>query len=305
MQARLTTPRAAVVVLMLAMSLSAEAARAQDNAPLPAPTVEQRKPRAVARFAPDRLDDLLWENDRVAHRIYGPALEAKEPPSGSGIDAWAKRVRWPFMDRQLKSPNYHVDHGEGLDFYDVGRSRGSGGLGIWYDNKLWTSRNFATYKILETGGDTARFSVTYKPWPVDVVRKVWETREFALPMGSHFTRMRSTLSSDSNEPLTVAIGIGKKTTPHGKGAFAHDRATGRMTFWEAEDPGHGALGFAILADPKQVVGFIEDADNYLMLLRVEPGKPFTYYMGSAWNRGGDFATREAWERHVAEQKPAF
>jgi hypothetical protein len=78
-----------------------------------------------------------------------------------------------------------------------------------------------------------------------------------------------------------------------------------MTFWESEDPGHGALGLAILADPAMVTGFAEDAENYLMLLRVEPGRPFTYYMGSAWNRGGDFATREAWERHVAQQKMAF
>lgn len=269
------------------------------------PPPEQRKPRALARFAPERLDDLLWENDRVAHRIYGSALEAKEPPSGSGIDVWAKRVRWPFMDRQLKFPNYHVDRGEGLDFYDVGRSRGGGGLGIWYNNKLWTSRNFAEHKILETGGDAARFSVTYKPWPVDVVRKVWETREFALPLGSHFTRMRSTLSSDTKEPLTVAIGIAKKSGPNGRGFVTRDREHGRMTFWEAENPDHGALGFAILADPAMVVGFAEDAENYLMLLRVEPGRPFTYYMGSAWSRSRDFATREAWERHVAQQKMAF
>ncbi|NIJ21062.1 rhamnogalacturonyl hydrolase YesR [Sphingomonas naasensis] len=279
--------------------------RPAEIATLTPPTAEQRKPRAVARFAPDRLDDLLWENDRVAHRIYGPALEAKEAPSGSGIDVWAKRVRWPFMDRQLKFPNYHVDRGEGLDFYDVGRSRGGGGLGIWYDNKLWTSRNFATYKILETGGESARFTVDYKPWPVDVVRKVWETREFALPLGSNFTRMRSTLSSDTKEPLTVAIGIARKTGPAGKGFVTRDREKGRMTFWEAEDAEHGALGFAILADPAMVLGFAEDAENYLMLLRVAPGQPFTYYMGSAWSRGGDFATRAAWERQVAEQKPAF
>ncbi|MBO9623583.1 MAG: glycoside hydrolase family 88 protein [Sphingomonas sp.] len=268
------------------------------------PTEEQRRPRAVARFAPDRLDDMLWENDRVAHRIYGPALEAKEPPSGSGIDVWAKRVRWPFMDRQLKFPNYHVDRGEGLDFYDVGRSRGAGGLGIWYDNKLWTSRNYAEHKVLETGGDTARFSVTYKPWPVDVVRKVWEEREFALPMGSNFTRMRSTLSSDSKEPLIVGIGIGK--VPVGaKGAITRDKEHGRMLYWQPTDPEHGELGIAVVADPAMVVGFAEDAENYLMLVRVEPGKPFTYYTGSAWSRGGDFANREAWEKHVTEQKFAF
>jgi hypothetical protein len=273
--------------------------------PLPPPSPAERTPRAVARFAPDRLDDLLWENDLVAHRIYGPALQAKEAPSGSGIDTWAKRVRWPFMDRQLKFPNYHMDRGEGLDYYDVGRSRGSGGLGIWYDDKLWTSRNFATYRIEETGGKVARFSATYKPWPVDVVRKVWESREFSLPLGSHFTRMRSTLQSDSKEPLVVGIGIGKKSNANGKGFVTRDEAAGRMTYWEPESAEHGTLGIAIAVDPAMLVGFTEDAENYLVLVKVRPGQPFTYYMGSAWDRGGDVPDRAAWEKLVAGERFAF
>ncbi len=91
------------------------------------PTDAQRVPRAYVRFAPDRYDDILWENDRTAHRIYGPALEAYEPPAGSGIDAWGKSVRHPFMDRQLKTGKQHDYHGEGLDAYDVGTARGAGG----------------------------------------------------------------------------------------------------------------------------------------------------------------------------------
>lgn len=273
--------------------------------PLEPPPDDQRRPRAVARFAPDRLDDLLWENDRVAHRIYGPTLEAREAPSGSGIDVWAKRVRYPFMDRQLKFPNYHVDRGEGLDYYDVGRGRGAGGLGIWYDNKLWTSRNFSTYQIEKTGGDEARFSVTYRPWPVDVVRTVSETREFSLPLGSNFTRMTSTLTSNSDAPLIVAIGISKRSNDNGRGFVTRDAAHGRLMFWEPENPEHGSLGIALAVDPATVEGFTEDADNYLILVRVTPGQPFTYYMGSAWDRGLDFATRSAWEDYVANQSFDF
>ncbi|QAY77461.1 glycoside hydrolase family 88 protein [Sphingosinicella sp. BN140058] len=269
------------------------------------PPADQQRPRAVARFAPDRLDDLLWENDRVAHRIYGPALEAKEPPSGSGIDVWAKRVRWPFMDRQLKFPNYHVDRGEGLDFYDVGRGRGAGGLGIWHDNKLWTSRNFAAHRIEASGGEVARFEVDYRPWPVDVVRKVWETRRFELPLGSNFTRIVSTLQSDTAAPLIVGVGISKRKAGADAGNVTRDAARGRLTFWEPQDPEHGSLGLAILVDPALVQGFAEDADNYLILLRVEPGKPFVYYMGSAWDRGLDYRTREAWEQAVARQQTEF
>ncbi len=273
--------------------------------PLEPPPEDQQRPRAVARFAPDRLDDLLWENDRVAHRIYGPTLEAREAPSGSGIDVWAKRVRYPFMDRQLKFPNYHVDRGEGLDYYDVGRGRGAGGLGIWYDNKLWTSRNFSTYQIEKTGGGEARFSVTYRPWPVDVVRTVSERREFSLPLGSNFTRMTSTLTSNSDAPLIVAIGISKRSNDNGRGFVTRDAAHGRLMFWEPENPEHGSLGIALAVDPATVEGFTEDADNYLILVRVTPGQSFTYYMGSAWDRGLDFATRSAWEDFVANQRFDF
>lgn len=273
--------------------------------PLEPPPEDQQRPRAVARFAPDRLDDLLWENDRVAHRIYGPTLEAREAPSGSGIDVWAKRVRYPFMDRQLKFPNYHVDRGEGLDYYDVGRGRGAGGLGIWYDNKLWTSRNFSTYQIDKTGGDEARFIVTYRPWPVDVVRTVSERREFSLPLGSNFTRMTSTLTSNLDAPLIVAIGISKRSNDNGRGFVTRDAAHGRLMFWEPENPEHGSLGIALAVDPATVEGFTEDADNYLILVRVTPGQSFTYYMGSAWDRGLDFATRSAWEDFVANQRFDF
>ena len=262
-------------------------------------------PAAIVRFVPERFDDLMWENDRVAHRIYGPALQAQEPPSGSGVDVWAKRVRWPFMDRLLASGRYHVDQGEGLDFYDVGRSRGAGGLGVWYDNKLWTSRNFATYDILKTGGDEARFEITYAPWPVDVDRRIWETRRLSLPLGSSFTRMTSTLGSDRAEPIIVGIGISKRRNAAGSGTIVRDAASGRLSFREPADPNHGSLGIAILANPALVVGFTEDAENYLILLRVMPDQPFVYYMGSAWDRGLDFPSAEAWEAWVSAQRPDF
>ncbi|WP_292044761.1 MULTISPECIES: glycoside hydrolase family 88 protein [unclassified Brevundimonas] len=283
----------------------ADLGRPSTIAPLAPPPADQQTPRAVARFAPDRLDDLLWENDRVAHRIYGPALEVREAPSGSGVDVWAKRVRYPFMDRQLKFPNYHVDRGEGLDYYDVGRGRGAGGLGVWYDNKLWTSRNFSTYEIQKTGGDEARFSVAYRPWPVDVVRTVSEVRAFSLPLGSNFTRMTSTVSSNTATSLIVGIGISKRSNDNGRGFVTRDAEHGRLMFWEPDNPEHGSLGIALAVDPATVEGFAEDADNYLILVRVTPGQPFTYYMGSAWDRGLDFSSRQSWEDFVASQSFEF
>lgn len=268
-------------------------------------TPAQQVPRATVRFAPDRFDDILWENDRTAHRIYGPTLEAREPPSGSGVDAWVKRVRWPFMDRQLKTVTYHNDQGEGMDFYNVKSTRGVGGLGVWADNKLWTSRNFKTYKILKDGPDAASFTVDYAPWPVGVDRKVWETKTFTLPMGTNFTRVVSTLHSDSTEPMIVGIGLGKNATVPGAGRLMADRATGRISYWEPADPDHGQMGTALMVDPASIVETKADADNNLILIRVTPGKPFVYYLGAGWDRGLDFQSREAWETYVKAQTPNF
>src|SRR3546814_13426571 len=90
------------------------------------------------------------------------------------MDSGGKNVRWPFADRQLRSGDQHSYRGEGLDFYNVGMTRGAGGLGIWQDNKLWTSRNYVRHRILSASGQAADFTVDYAPWPVDVDRKVWE-----------------------------------------------------------------------------------------------------------------------------------
>jgi hypothetical protein len=267
-------------------------------------TPAETRPQAAVSIAATRFNDLMWENDRAAFRIYSRDLEAAEPPSSSGIDAWGKKVRYPFMIRQL-GRNYHADSGEGLDFYSVGTSRGAGGLGIWHDNKLWTSRNYARHRILQSGGSVASFEVSYAPWPVDVVRKVWEERRFTLPMGTNFTRMVSTIHSDRPQELLVGIGIHKFGTSRTPGKLTVDRERGMMSVWSEGTAEQGAMGVAVLVDPASIAEVKQDSDNYLLLIRVQPGKPFVYYSGAAWSRGPDFASQEAWESHVRAQRLSF
>ena len=112
---------------VLTLLLLAGAASAQERKPLRPATAVEQTARAAVSVADYRYGDLLFENDRIAFRIYGKPLEAAEPPSSSGIDAWGKRVRWPFMDRQLRTGDQHQDLGEGVDFYNVGTGRGIGG----------------------------------------------------------------------------------------------------------------------------------------------------------------------------------
>ncbi|NWK95868.1 DUF4861 domain-containing protein [Sphingobium lactosutens] len=294
------TSRCAIgLAALLAVTSGLAAPPMPVDKPLPPPP--SRVAAAVAQVAAYRYDDLLWENDRTAHRIYGHALEAAEPPSGSGIDSWGKNVAWPFADRQLRSGDQHGYHGEGLDFYNVGTTRGAGGLGIWHDNKLWTSRNYVRSHILKSGGKTADFTVDYAPWPVDTGRKVWETRRFTLPLGTHFTRMVSTLQSDSAAPLIVGIGVGKRTTGARHGEVTVDRTKGMISWWGPDDGDHGRIAIAIRVDPARITEIRQDFDNHLILLTVKPGEPFVYYSGSAWSHGeGGFTSRAAWDAYAAQ-----
>ncbi|MFN4095737.1 MAG: DUF4861 family protein [Sphingomonas sp.] len=285
--------------------LAAGAAMAQQHQPLRPATAEEKAARAAVSIADYRFGDLLFENDRIAFRVYGRALEAAEPPSSSGIDAWGKRVRWPFMDRQLRTGDQHQDQGEGVDFYNVGTGRGVGGLGIWHDNKLWTSRNYVNPRIEVAGPARAAFTVDYPAWPVDTARTVAETRQFALAPGSNFVRMTSTIASSSAEPLTVAIGLSKRPTGTALGKVTKDNERARLIWWGPEVPGKGAMAAAVMVDPAAFAGFAEDADNYLILVRVTPGKPFVYHAGAAWSGGPDFKREPDWQAYVQQQQPDF
>lgn len=285
----------------------------QEDTPLAMPPVRgqlapppSKAPAAAVSIADYRYNDLLWENDRTVHRIYSHSLEAAEPPSGSGIDSWGKHVPWPFADRQLRFGHQHDYHGEGLDFYNVGTGRGAGGLGVWFNNKLWVSRNFVRYRILRSGGAEADFEVDYAPWPVDVRRKVWETRRFTLPLGTSFTRLVSTLSSDSKAPLVVGVGIGKRTTGSVDGELTIDREKGLLSWWGPDDGTNGRMMVAIRVDPAMIVDIKKDFDNHLVLLRVTPGRPFVYYSGSAWSKGqGGFTKREVWDAYARDAQLDF
>src|SRR5438067_6230668 len=145
------------------------------DAPVPAfPT------KVFARYVPERFDDFAWENDRVAHRIYGPALGTPAAGSSqmfsSGIDVWCKRVRYPIIDRWYLMGHYHDDTGEGLDMYDVGKSRGCGGTGIWDGKQLFVSKNWTSWKVLANGPVRVVFELTYEPWDVGNGAMVSETK---------------------------------------------------------------------------------------------------------------------------------
>jgi len=264
--------------------------------------------KTFGRYVPERLDDFAWENDRIGHRMYGPALAAPAPAGSgkevlvtSGIDIWFKRVSYPIVDRWYNKghDHYHVDEGEGMDMYNVGTSRGLGGTGIWDGQRLWTGRNYATWKVLANGPVRTVFEVTYDTWDGGGVA-VSETKRISLDAGQQFDRVTSVFQFGKPE-LTVAVGVNKTPSDKDQDAkveAANDAASGAVLQW-VQQKSKGDFGTAI-AIANGSTSFAQDDKNSLLLAKVKSGEPLHYLMGAAWNRATDIKRMDQWRALVAD-----
>jgi hypothetical protein len=266
--------------------------------------------RVFARFVPERYDDFAWENDKVAHRTYGPALAApdaggtgKEVNTSSGIDVWSKRVDYLIVDRWYSKghDHYHRDEGEGMDMYNVGPSRGCGGTGIWDGSRLAVSGNFQGWKVIANGPVRAIFELTYAEWGAGGAR-VAETKRYTVDAGHNLDQVDSTftVAPGGAADLTVGIGLDKNSPDQGqdpKFSYTADTAHGTISLWVVHRT-HGSLGTAVIVPKESFIGLAEDGLNYMALARATPGRALRFYAGAGWSKAGEFTTKDAWDSYV-------
>ncbi|MDQ2862267.1 MAG: glycoside hydrolase family 88 protein, partial [Bacteroidota bacterium] len=146
--------------------------------------------KTYARFVPERYDDFAWENDRIAFRVYGKALEKIPNEMAYGQDVWAKRTSELVINDWYKTANYHVDHGQGMDFYDVGFSLGAGSSAPYIKDSIYYSKNFRRYKVLDNGPLRSTFQLFYDEWNVDG-NSVSESKTISLDAGSQLNKVET------------------------------------------------------------------------------------------------------------------
>lgn len=250
--------------------------------------------RAFGRFVPERMDDYAWENDRIAFRIYGPALIAKDGPS-NGIDVWIKRTdkmvidRW-YADYLAGRNTYHDDNGEGCDCYKVGRTLGAGAMAPYVNDSLWLGINFESYETLDNGPLRISFRLKYPPFLVNG-EMVSETRTISLDAGSQLTKVTEEYSG-LNEEFAVAAGIVKREEGS---ELSPSRETGAIAY--RLDGGEGGITYigTLLTTP--VEGRDEKNDHLIIITKYTPGTPLSYYTGAGWSKWG-FETDEAWTDYL-------
>jgi hypothetical protein len=261
--------------------------------------VAAREYKVYGRFVRERHDDFAWENDLVAHRMYGPDLEtwAKDPLVSSGIDTWAKRTNRLIVNEWYLTDDYHQDAGQGADFYSVGKSRGCGGLGIWAGEKLHTSRNFTRSRVLANGPIRLVFELSYAPWEVPGGLHVSETKRVILDAGTPFNRFESTFSGGKGA-LSIAIGIAK----HAGSTVQVTPGAGALRVWEpvkdTKGIASGNLGCAIVLSAGAPLERQTSELDYLAITPTDATGRITYRVGSAWDRAGQVRDEAAWAKTV-------
>ncbi|MCZ6671453.1 MAG: DUF4861 family protein [Verrucomicrobia bacterium] len=266
---------------------------------LPAQTVDGF---AACRFVPERADDFAFENDKVAFRIYGPAL--KDSLENSGIDCWLKRVNYPIIDKWYKGAqegkSYHKDHGEGYDPYHVGDSLGCGGLALWMNGQMHISNVYRQYRILKNGPNEAVFEVEYI-WE-ELPREMHEVRRYTLAAGSQLFKVESQIFiAGKPAQREVAIGV---TTQNGLAQPYADRHNRWVAAWENI---HGSgLGTGVVIPENShsrtitITSYEKDRSHIILIIPTDKQGRITYYGGFAWEKAGEISSAGNWQNYLTQ-----
>jgi pectinesterase len=267
-----------------------------------APTMKY-EPKVSVRHDEPR-DDMAWESDRIAFRIYGEGLKkTSSAMSSSGIDVWNKKTRAMIVEKWYTKGHdaYHVDTGEGADFYDVGETLGNGGTAGWAKDTIWRADNFKAWKVIATGPIRAIFELRYDPWnsggtPISEIKRI------AIDGGSNIYKATSIFSTPKGGDIPYVIGEVKRTGM--VGIMNKDNAWAWLTGWGPVTPkggGHGEMGTAVLLPRNAIADWKEMFGHYLALSHATSGVPVVHYIGACWT--DDFAdcpTPQSWWHYLDE-----
>lgn len=254
----------------------------------PAPIIS----KVYGRYVPERKDDFAWENDRIAFRMYGKALESTNE-NAYGIDVWAKRTDKMILDKWYKTGDYHADHGDGLDYYSVGFTLGAGDVAPYVGEQIGFSKNYRKWKILDNGPLRFSFQLDYDEWQVAGM-PVRVTKIYTLDAGSQLNRVDATFHfSNKENMLPIVVGIVKRKEP---GVISMVDQSGITSYWEPEHGADGILGIGTITLQNSVS--IETDTHLLQKAIAKNGVSLSYYTGAAWNKAGVITNAEEWLNYL-------
>lgn len=266
----------------------------------PAPLTE---PQTFLRNYTQYKKTVAWENDKIAFRLFHETVQDK---CGSGIDVIGKKVAYPiwnrFYENNRRGISYHVDHGEGCDFYDAGFARGCGGTAL-FDSRGFpcVAPPFREISILKNTKDEIVVTFFYNPITVDS-RKYAENKTIRMKMGTQFVEVISVFEALDGSPVngeTLKLGVGLSRL--GVGTVTKLNKNSALLLWETHRNNPSALGTAVIADSKLFIGYSRFGLDEYVMMNVPVGQPVRYFVGAAWAGAGKIMSMKDWKNLVVKQ----
>lgn len=287
---------------------------------------------SCGKVYPERLDDLAWENDKSGYRAYGPGFQ-KKGNKGFGYDILSKKVSQPVLEQRYSiqldsvtqskiitlkkegklheadsinhSISYHVDHGNGMDCYNVGSSLGAGTTALLVDSAIVYPYCYKDVEILDNGPLRFTAQLVFNPIKVNNNLNVIETRIISLDKGSYLNKTKIKYSGLSDSETIVSGIVLHSQNPDGYvlGNDGHYLAYADSTNNTRNDNGViyvGAVFSSSLLDMNvrlfdkpqlDAIGHILAYNTYI------PDSTFTYFWGSGWSKNG-ITSIDEWTKYL-------
>lgn len=284
---------------------------------------------------PERVDDIAWENDRTAYRVYGPALQ-RTGEQAFGVDVWVKNTPDLEVEKRYKTElsnhekinelkkdgktaealemeqetTYHFDHGYGLDCYKVGPTLGCGAPALMSGNDMVLPYCYKSYKILNNGPLRFTVQLEYNPFTLGADKNVVEHRIISLDKGSNYNKM--TVWYDGlTKPCDMVAGIvlhseDTKSVLYGENYVLYADPTDNPTKQNFQI----YVGVLFPNGVKATKSMMYDtpangnAGHGVGVITYQPGEKYTYYFGSAWSKN-DVRTLNEWKLRSEETLEAL
>ncbi len=292
---------------------------------------------ATGKVYPNRVDDIAWENDKVAFRAYGPALQASGEKA-FGYDVWVKCVSEPVVENRYnleldpatnaridslnntklyadieaaqklrRETSYHYDHGNGLDCYKVGPTLGGGASAIILGDSIVYPYCYKECEILDNGPLRFQVRLTYHTTTI-ADQDITEVRTITLDAASC---LNHTVVEYKGAPTNTNVVAGPVVHNPDGGTYVADAANGFVGYADPTDrpsEGYGTIYVgAVFTQPitdARLVLFPQEeakmrgADGHVLAYStLQAGQPLDYYWGGAWDKVG-FDSFDAWKAYL-------
>lgn len=263
--------------------------------------------KVMARAVPERADDFVFENDLIAGRFYGKALEGN--PTSPGLDIWVKLpgklVADSWYAEAVKDPEYyHHDHG-GKDCYKVAVSLGGGASVPCLNGELcYPATNYRSSEVLELTPDKVVFTLDYPEWEAAEGVYVSLHKKMTLEAGSYFMDVEDTYNFTGRDSMMVIAGFKLHCdllTIEREAPLNND---GILAIWEkasdqSVEPEDGMIGVGLVC-PGADIGYMYGMDHAIAFKVIASGETLRYKVGSCWSKG-NIKTADDWFALVAKQ----